>query len=115
MELMLIVIGVLLLGVLLLQIYQLFFQPEKSLPEPETEGSFSLMQEQLQLINRNVNEQINKMRDRVSHDLRDVQGVVGEMKGRNDRVLDLAEKLHGLEKVLTNQKQRGNLGRQVCD
>ncbi|OGG57384.1 hypothetical protein A2853_02605 [Candidatus Kaiserbacteria bacterium RIFCSPHIGHO2_01_FULL_55_17] len=48
--------------------------------------------------------------DKVSHQLLEVAKGVTETKESTKQVFTIAEQLHNLEKVLKNQKQRGNLG-----
>src|SRR3989338_7260928 len=48
--------------------------------------------------------------DRVSSQLIEVAKGVTETKESTKQVFTIAEQLHNLEKVLKNQKQRGNLG-----
>jgi DNA recombination protein RmuC len=53
---------------------------------------------------------MNTITDRVSSQLLEVTKGVTETKESTRQVFTIAEQLHNLEKVLKNQKQRGNLG-----
>src|SRR3989344_2406441 len=53
---------------------------------------------------------MNPITDRVSSQLIEVAKGVTETKESTKQVFTIAEQLHNLEKVLKNQKQRGNLG-----
>ena len=57
-----------------------------------------------------IQQQLNAITDRVSGQLVEVVRGVAETKESTKQVFTIAEQLKTLERVLTNQKQRGNLG-----
>lgn len=58
----------------------------------------------------NIQQQIDAITNRVSLQLTEVVRGVSETKESTKQVFTIAEQLQNLEKVLKNQKQRGNLG-----
>ena len=68
------------------------------MPPPDTSG-FTLMQNQMHQLTQTIDAK-----------LLDVIRGVAENKESNKQVFSIAEQLSNLEKVLKNQKQRGNLG-----
>lgn len=140
MEIIQIAVLVLLVAVLLIQVYNSFFKPEKvqvedksmmlmqqqmqdlsrSMNERMGESSqamqnsariqFKESKELIQEINRDVNEQIRSIQESVGAKLLNVQKSVSEVSESSKQVFTVAEQLQSLEKVLKHQKQRGNLG-----
>jgi DNA recombination protein RmuC len=108
----------------------LFLRGQKA-PEQDTQG-LMLLQNQLEQLSRSVEHKLgegtNRMfegmkaqsdqsqrlmhniTDQVSKQLLEVIRGVTETKESTKQVFTIAEQLKNLEKVLTNQKQRGNLG-----
>jgi len=68
-------------------------------PEPVDDKSFLLIQDQ-----------IHKLTETVSSKLKDVTSQVTEVRETNKQVFSFTESLQNLERVLTNQKRRGELG-----
>lgn len=58
----------------------------------------------------NIQQQMDAITNRVSQQLMEVVRGVSETKESTKQVFTIAEQLQNLEKVLKNQKQRGNLG-----
>ncbi len=94
-------IVVLLAAVLGLQAYNLFVKKEAPppVPPPLDTSPFMLMQNQ-----------IKHLQDAVRQDLLEVVKGVSQTQESTKQVFVIAEQLSNLEKVLKNQKQRGNLG-----
>src|SRR3989344_4865079 len=91
------VIVVLLVAILGFQLY-VWNRPKEEEKKPDTQG-FVLLQNQLADLTRAVDQKLLEV----------VRGV-SETKESNKQVFTLAEQLQNLEKILTHQKQRGNLG-----
>src|SRR3989344_75670 len=68
------------------------------LPPPDTQG-FMLLQNQMQQMTHTIDEKLLEV----------VRGVSATQESTK-QVFTIAEQLQNLEKVLTHQKQRGNLG-----
>ena len=58
----------------------------------------------------NIQQQLDAITNRVSQQLNEVVKGVSETRESTKQVFTLAEQLQNLEKILTHQKQRGNLG-----
>ena len=126
-----IVIMVLLVGNLALVAYLLVRRQKIELPEPDTQGML-LLQNQLSELTRSMDAKLgegtermfdsmktqfdqsqslmNNITTQVSAQLLEVTRGVTETKESTKQVFVIAEQLSNLEKVLKNQKQRGNLG-----
>ena len=100
MDWLVIVLIVLVAGVLAFQfvMWKKSQEPAAPLPPPDTSG-FTLMQNQMHQLTQTIDAK-----------LLDVIRGVAENKESNKQVFSIAEQLSNLEKVLKNQKQRGNLG-----
>jgi len=100
MDWLVIVLIVLVAGVLAFQfvMWKKSQEPVAPLPPPDTSG-FTLMQNQMHQLTQTIDAK-----------LLDVIRGVAENKESNKQVFSIAEQLSNLEKVLKNQKQRGNLG-----
>ena len=72
--------------------------------------SIRLHSDQSQKTIGNIQQQIDAITNRVSSQLLEVVKGVTETKESTKQVFVIAEQLQNLEKVLKNQKQRGNLG-----
>lgn len=72
--------------------------------------SMRLHSDQSQRTIGNIQQQIDAITNRVSTQLMEVVKGVSETKESTKQVFTIAEQLQNLEKVLKNQKQRGNLG-----
>jgi len=66
--------------------------------------------DQSQRVITNIQQQFDAITNRVSNQLMEVVKGVSETKESTKQVFTIAEQLQNLEKVLKNQKQRGNLG-----
>lgn len=69
-----------------------------------------LQSDQSQQTISNIQQQLDAITNRVSQQLTEVVRGVSETRESTKQVFTLAEQLQNLEKVLTHQKQRGNLG-----
>ena len=100
MDWLVIVLIVLVAGVLAFQfvMWKKSQEPVAPLPPADTSG-FTLMQNQMHQLTQTIDAK-----------LLDVIRGVAENKESNKQVFSIAEQLSNLEKVLKNQKQRGNLG-----
>jgi DNA recombination protein RmuC len=85
------------------------------------DGSFLLLQNQLEKLRETMDSKIGEssklMQDSVRNQfsesqklIRDITEQITEVKETNKQVFGMTEQLQNLEKVLKNQKQRGNLG-----
>jgi DNA recombination protein RmuC len=72
--------------------------------------SLRIQSDQSQQTIVNIQSQMNAITNRMSEQLLEVVKGVTETKESTKQVFTLAEQLNNLEKVLKNQKQRGNLG-----
>ncbi|MDB5224803.1 MAG: hypothetical protein JWO43_425 [Candidatus Adlerbacteria bacterium] len=72
--------------------------------------SLRIQSDQSQQTITNIQSQMNAITNRMSEQLLEVVKGVTETKESTKQVFTLAEQLNNLEKVLKNQKQRGNLG-----
>ena len=99
-SLLLVFITLLLVGTLAMvyTLWRKLQEPAAPLPPPDTSG-FTLMQNQMHQLTQTIDAK-----------LLDVIRGVAENKESNKQVFSIAEQLGNLEKVLKNQKQRGNLG-----
>ena len=120
----------LLLGVLGFQAYLYMRKPE-TMPQQDTQGLL-ILQNQIQNLSTAVEEKLgagtktmsefmNTQSDQgrqlmstisrqISEQMLEVTRGITETKESNKQVFTLAEQLQNLEKILTHQKQRGNLG-----
>ncbi|MEY4747085.1 MAG: hypothetical protein RLZZ416_134 [Candidatus Parcubacteria bacterium] len=74
-----------------------------------------LQSDQSQKTIANIQQQLDAITNRVSQQLTEVVRGVSETKESTKQVFTIAEQLQNLEKVLKNQKQRGNLGEASLD
>ncbi len=97
---LLVVIALLLVGTISMVyvLWRKLQEPAAPLPPADTSG-FTLMQNQMHQLTQTIDAK-----------LLDVIRGVAENKESNKQVFSIAEQLSNLEKVLKNQKQRGNLG-----
>lgn len=94
------------------QLHQLSQSLENKLGEGTNRmfESIRLHSDQSQKTIGNIQQQIDAITNRVSNQLMEVVRGVSETKESTKQVFTIAEQLQNLEKVLKNQKQRGNLG-----
>jgi DNA recombination protein RmuC len=91
---------VLLAAIIGLQIYNSLKKPEPpTAPPPVDTSPFMLMQNQMEQMTRTIDQKLLEV----------VKGVSATQESTK-QVFTIAEQLNNLEKVLKNQKQRGNLG-----
>lgn len=127
---LLIIVSVLLLAVLIF-LFIVFQKISQNKPQ-DTQSHFSLILDQINQINRTVDAKIGDSQKQMSETVttqfnqsqRLIQDInklvtdqlvsvtkgVTEVSESTKQVFTIAEQLHSLEKVLKNQKQRGNLG-----
>lgn len=125
-----ILIILLLVAVLGFQVY--LFWSKKDAPATQDTQGLMMLQNQMQNLERAVEEKLSQgteqmfqsiktqfgesqrlatdIRDTVHKQLREVAEGVAKTQESTKQVFTIAEQLQNLEKVLTNQKQRGNLG-----
>jgi DNA recombination protein RmuC len=119
----------LLVAVIAILLYVTFFKKEE---KKESSDSLLMLQQQLQELTRTMDERmgesnrvmqegartqfkesrelIQEINKEVNEQLRNVVKGVTEVGESSKQVFSMAEQLQNLEKVLTHQKQRGNLG-----
>ncbi len=96
-------------------------QEDKTISDNKEDKSFLLLQNQLNELTRTLDSKIGEssklMQDSVRNQfsesqklIKDITEQITEVKETNKQVFGMTEQLQNLEKVLTNQKQRGNLG-----
>jgi len=129
MEPLQIVAVILLLAILALLSYNSFFKKEES---TEDDNSLLLLQQQLEQLRQTMDQRMSEsnkamqegahtqfkeskeliqaINKEVNEQLRSVVKGVTEVSESSKQVFTVAEQLQNLEKVLTHQKQRGNLG-----
>lgn len=123
METLLIILIILLLVAVFAMAYFLFilFNKLNSKDGKEDDKSFLLLQNQLNDLSRNLDSKIGEsskvmnesVRNQFSESqklIKDITEQITEVKETNKQVFGMTEQLQNLEKVLKNQKQRGNLG-----
>ncbi len=87
----------------------------------EEDQTFVLVQDQLERLNRTMDERLHRSSSELNQTLRhqdtevkrlitDITRELTEVKESNKQVFSITEQLQNLEKVLKHQKQRGNLG-----
>jgi len=102
-------------------LFKLLESREKEQKENEADKSFLLIQNQLNELTRTLdikigesskmmNESVKTQFGESQRLIRDVTKQMTEIKETNRQVFSMTEQLQNLEKVLKNQKQRGNLG-----
>ena len=136
---LLIILTILLAGTLVM-LYILYKKLEESQKPKEGDNNlFVMMQNQIQEMNRTLDQKMSEthkamsdtkldlsktLREQFSESTRIIQGVTGQsakmitditekltsLDKTNQQVIGFSEQLNNLEKVLTSQKQRGNLG-----
>lgn len=112
------IILIILLFVLLAGIAGLFLFFNKKLSHLGSDGnSFLLLQERLKEMNQTMDQKLaesnRQMQGQFSQSLNVIRGVtekVVQLQETNKQVMGFSEQLKNLEKVLTSQKTRGNLG-----
>lgn len=125
-------IFILLIAIVGILVYVFFLRKEEVKEESGPTDAFLLLQEQLHNLTRTVDERmgetnramqegarsqfresrelIQEINREVNEQLRNVVKGVTEVSESSKQVFSVAEQLQNLEKVLTHQKQRGNLG-----
>lgn len=128
---LLVVLAVLMFGTLAM-VYTLWRKLQEQAPIAPATDSLVLLQNQLQDLTRSMDAKLGEGTDRmfagmksqseqverlmanitrqVNEQLLEVNKGITENKESNKQVFTIAEQLQNLEKVLTHQKQRGNLG-----
>jgi DNA recombination protein RmuC len=76
----------------------------------EIESKLSSINKEINNFHKSSNENIQKQFSESNKVIKDVTEVLGEIKGTNKQVLSFANQMKSLEKILSNQKQRGILG-----
>lgn len=120
METLLTILIILLLIAVATMAYFLFTLVNKK-EEKKDDGSFLMLQSQLSELTRTMDSKIGEsskmMQDSVRNQfsesqklIKDITEQITEVKETNKQVFGMTEQLQNLEKVLKNQKQRGNLG-----
>lgn len=124
-------IFVLLVGIISLLVYIFFFKKEEKREDVASDGLL-MLQQQLAELTRTMNERmgesnkvmqegaraqfresrelIQEINKEVNEQLRNVVKGVTEVSESSKQVFTIADQLQNLEKILTHQKQRGNLG-----
>jgi DNA recombination protein RmuC len=124
-------IFVLLVGIIGLLVYIFFFQKEEKREDLASNGLL-MLQQQVAELTRTMNERmgesnkvmqegaraqfresrelIQEINKEVNEQLRNVVKGVTEVSESSKQVFTIADQLQNLEKILTHQKQRGNLG-----
>ena len=95
-------------------IQQQLLELQKTVDEKLTQGS-DRMFESIKTQADQSQKLVSSITDRVSAQLLEVARGVAETKESTKRVFTIAEQLNNLEKVLKNQKQRGNLGEMALE
>lgn len=130
MEIMQILIFILLLATLGILVYVFFFKKEEK--KDVTSDAMLLLQQQLATLTKTMDERmgennraaqegarmqfresrelIQEINKEVNEQLRNVVRGVTEVSESSKQVFTIADQLQNLEKILTHQKQRGNLG-----
>lgn len=125
-------IFILLVAIVGILVYVFFLRREVEKQEEGQSDAFLMLQEQLHNLTRTVDERmgetnrvmqegaraqfresrelIQEINKEVNEQLRNVVRGVTEVSESSKQVFSVAEQLQNLEKVLTHQKQRGNLG-----
>lgn len=124
METLLTVLIIILIAIVTTMAYFLFSllkNQKNNSDKTEKDGSFLLLQNQLSELSRTLDTKIGEsskmMQESVKTQfsesqklIKDITEQITEVKETNKQVFDMTEQLQNLEKVLKNQKQRGNLG-----
>ncbi|MBU1557747.1 DNA recombination protein RmuC [Patescibacteria group bacterium] len=121
MEIFLTVLVVLLIVAIGIMAYFLFILVNKKGDENNEDKSFLLLQNQLNELTRTIDSRIGESSKMMNESVRsqfgesqklikDITEQMTEVKETNKQVFSMTEQLQNLEKVLKNQKQRGNLG-----
>lgn len=76
----------------------------------EIESKLSIINKEINNFHKSSNENIQKQFSESNKVIKDVTEALGEIKGTNKQVLSFANQMKSLEKILSNQKQRGILG-----
>lgn len=111
---------VILLVIILAAVIGLFFFFNRKLSSPgggRDDQSFLMLQERLKEMNQTMDQKLSEssrqMQGQFSQSLNVIRGVtekVVQLQETNKQVMGFSEQLKNLEKVLTSQKTRGNLG-----
>lgn len=102
-------------------IFVLFSFLKKLKQNKENDQSLLMLQGQIQHINKTLDEKLSESREEMQkavHSqfsesqklIKDITAQVAQVQESNKQVFTIGEQLQNLEKVLKNQKQRGNLG-----
>ena len=102
-------------------IFVLFWFLKKLKQNKENDQSLLMLQGQIQHINKTLDEKLSESREEMQKAvhtqfsesqklIKDITEQVAQVQESNKQVFTIGEQLQNLEKVLKNQKQRGNLG-----
>lgn len=102
-------------------IFVLFWFLKKLKQNKESDQSLLMLQGQIQHINKTLDEKLSESREEMQKAvhtqfsesqklIKDITEQVAQVQESNKQVFTIGEQLQNLEKVLKNQKQRGNLG-----
>jgi len=121
------IISILILnGIFLWFIFQQIKKGQKDDENGTDEKSFLLLQNQMNELNKTLDFKMGESAKLMSESvktqfgesqklIKDITGQMTEIKETNKQVFGMTEQLQNLEKVLSNQKQRGNLGEKGLD
>ncbi|HNW96715.1 MAG TPA: DNA recombination protein RmuC [Candidatus Paceibacterota bacterium] len=105
-------------GAILFALFSLF---KKITQGKNNDQSFLLLQNQIEHINKTLDQKLSESRQEMQSAvvtqfsesqklIKDITAQVSQVQESNKQVFTIADQLQNLEKVLKNQKQRGNLG-----
>ncbi len=114
----LLIILVLILLVAMVAMFVMFNKQLQKLQDGRTnDQSFLMLQERLKELNQTVDykladstKQMQSQFGQTINMIREVTKTAAELQEGNKQVVNFAEQMHDLKKILTSQKQRGNLG-----
>lgn len=106
------------IGAILFALFSLF---KKIAQGKNNDQSFLLLQNQIEHINKTLDQKLSESRQEMQSAvvtqfsesqrlIKDITAQVSQVQESNKQVFTIADQLQNLEKVLKNQKQRGNLG-----
>ncbi len=107
-------------------VYKIIKQGQQKSENKEDDKSFLLLQNQMNELNKTLDLKIGESSKLMSESvknqfgesqklIKDITEKMTEIKETNKQVFGMTEQLQNLEKVLKNQKQRGNLGERGLD
>ena len=113
-------------GIFLWFIFQQIKKGQKKEENGADDKSFLLLQNQMNELNKTLDLKMGESAKLMSESvktqfsesqrlIKDITGQMTEIKETNKQVFGMTEQLQNLEKVLSNQKQRGNLGEKGLD